>query len=104
MKIQKHNDYNSIKLNRKKKKHLRTENRTEKIKACKELLGTFGEIWHIQIKNSFILSGIVASPLKPTAKNIAAPPFLENLQQGSIDSFSEHQSEIMYINIYIYIC
>ena len=38
--------------------------------AYKELLGTFGEIWHIQIKNSFILSGIVASPSKPTAKNI----------------------------------
>ena len=49
------------------------------------------------------MSEIVASPLKPTAKNIAAPPFLENLQKGSIDSFSEHQSETIYINIYIYI-
>ena len=85
----------------KNKKKLRTETRTEKIKAYKELLGTFGEIWHVQIKNSFILSGIVASLLKPTAKNIAAPPFLENSQQGSIDSFSEHQSETMYIDIYI---
>jgi hypothetical protein len=72
------------------------------MKAYQELLGTFGEIWHIKMKNSFILSGIVASPLKPTAKNIATPPFLENLGQGSIDSFGEHQSENMYINIYIH--
>jgi hypothetical protein len=56
----------------------------------------------MQNKNSFILSGLVASPLKPTAKNIAAPPFLENFQQGSIDSFSENQSETMDINIYTY--
>ena len=48
-----------------------------KIKACKfkkAVLDTFGGIWHKQIKNSFILSGTIASPLKPTAKNVAPPP------------------------------
>ena len=79
----------------------REQNREKK--PQKELLATFGEIWYIQIKNSFILSGRVASHLKPTAKNIAPPPpSLKNLQQGPNDSCREHQSETMYLYIYIF--
>jgi len=46
----------------------------------KGLLATVGEIWHIQIKNSFILSGKVASPLQPTAKNVAPPTLLKKIE------------------------
>ena len=58
-------------------KNLRTENRTEKIKAYKEFLATFGEIWHIKIKNFFILNGRFASSLEYTAKNMPPPTLLK---------------------------
>ena len=98
-KYRKNNDYNPIKLEQERIKTFKNGEQNRENKGLQRALRYFwGSLAH-KIKNSFILSERVASP----AKNIAAPPFLENLQQGSIYSFSEHQSKTMYVYKYIYI-
>ena len=59
----------------------------------KGLLDTFGEIWHIQIKKNLHAEWKSSFPFITHCQKrypSSPPPSLKNLQQGPIDSLSEH--------------